>query len=181
MLAWFKPYLNHPIFTKLSFADSIYYNKYYDFRENSFAFNFKDPAPGAKNTELLFNGPYYYAFGDELADSSLFGKLKPLIEDFAKRSNFRAFYKQNLPYYQQQIERQKALLPMKQMWAWLETQFPKIKYQSYRVVSSPLIGGSHSTQRYTSPDNGKWFGENVMFICGTDRYDRMANLTGKQR
>ncbi|AYL94027.1 DUF4932 domain-containing protein [Mucilaginibacter celer] len=180
---WFKPYMNHPIFKALAFPDSLYSNKYYEFRENSFAFNFQDTTSGSSNAKLLFNGPYYYVFGDELADSSLFGKLKPLIEDFAVKSNFRKFYKQNLPYYRQQLARQKELLPVKQMWAWMENEFPKRKYQSYRVVSSPLIGGSHSTQRYSTfdYDKKKPFGESVMFICGTDRYDNDKTLTEKQR
>jgi len=180
MVKWFKPYLTHPIFKSLNFPDSVYYNKYYEFRENSFAFNFQNATTGSKSTKLLFNGPYYYVYGKELADSSLFGKLKPMIEDFAAQSNFRAFYQQNLPYYRQQLERQKTLLPVKQMWSWLEKQFPNRKYQSYRIVSSPLIGGSHSTQRYSTPNNGDWFSENVMFVCGTDRYDQQK-LSEKQR
>jgi len=67
------------------------------------------------------------------------------------------------------------------MWSWLEEQFPKTKYQSYRIVTSPLIGGSHSTQRYYTHNKTEWFGENVMFICGTDRYDRIDSLTEKQK
>jgi hypothetical protein len=183
VVSWFKPYMNHPVFKTLDFPDSIASSKYYQFRENSFAFNFQDTASGSKNTKLLFNGPYYYVYGDELADSSLFGKLKPLVEDFAAKSNFRKFYKQNLPYYRQQLARQKVLLPVKQMWVWLEDQFPKRKYQSYRIVSSPLIEGSHSTQRYSTfeYDKMKSFGENVMFICGTYRYDKDKTLTEKQR
>ncbi|QTE40178.1 DUF4932 domain-containing protein [Mucilaginibacter gossypii] len=183
VVTWFKPYMDHKLFKALSFPDSLYGSKYYEFRENSFAFNFQDTVHGSKNTKLLFNGPYYYVYGDELADSSLFGKLKPLVEDFAAKSNFRKFYQQNLPYYRQQLARQKTLLPVRQMWTWLENQFPKRKYQSYRIVSSPLIGGSHSTQRYATYDydENKLFTENAMFICGTDRYDREKELSEKQR
>jgi len=178
---YFKPYMNHPIFKALDFPDSVYANKYYEFRENSFAFNFEEPRSGSSNTKLLFNGPYYYVYGNELADSSLFGKLKPLVADFAAKSKFRQFYKSNLNYYNKAIQRQKELLPVRQMWNWLEEQFPKTKYQSYRIVFSPLIGGSHSTQRYSTYNKTEWFGENVMFICGTDRYDSVENLTEKQR
>jgi hypothetical protein len=182
MLNWFKPYVGHPIFKSLNFPDSLLSNKYYEFRQNSFAYNFADTIHGAKNTKLLFNGPYYYVYGKELADSSAFGKLKAMVEDFAKKSRFRQFYKQNASYYQRQIERQKLLLPVRKMWSWLENEFPKTKYRSYKIVSSPLIGGSHSTQRYATPKaNGEWFSENVMFICTTDRYDSVANLSEKQR
>jgi hypothetical protein len=181
VVAHFTPYLNHPIFKALNFPDSIYAKNYYDFRENSFAFNFQQTKTNSSNTTLLYNGPYYFVFGNELADSSLFGKLKPLVEDFAAKSQFRQFYKNNLDYYKKEIRRQRELLPIKKMWSWLEEQFPKTKYQSYRIVSSPLIGGSHSTQRYYTYNKTEWFGENVMFICGTDRYDRIDSLTEKQK
>ena len=179
--AYFKPFLDHPIFKRLDFPDSVYANTYYNFRENSFAFNFQQPTSGSLNTKLLFNGPYYYVYGDELADSSLFGKLKPLVEDFALQSKFRQFYKNNLAYYTSAIRRQKELLPVRQMWSWLEDQFPNTRYQSYRVVFSPLIGGSHSTQRYSTYNKTEWFSENVMFICGTGRYDSVQSFTEKQR
>jgi hypothetical protein len=133
----------------------------------------------------LFNGPYYFVYGDDLADSSLLAKLKPLVEDFAKASKFRQFYKDNQAWYSKQVEREKELLPVKQMWTWLEEKFPKAKYQSYRIVFSPLIGGSHSTQRYSTlnitENKREWFTENVMFICGTDRYDTVKNFYEKQK
>jgi hypothetical protein len=179
--AYFKPFLNHPVFKELDLPDSLYAYKYYDFRENSFAFNFQDQRSETTNTKLLFNGPYYYVYGYELADSSLFGKLKPLVEDFAAKSKFREFYKSNLPYYNKAIQREKELLPVRQMWSWLEKQFPKTIYDSYRIVFSPLIGGSHSTQNYVTYNKTKWFSESVMFICGTDRYDTIPSLTEKQK
>lgn len=181
IVSYFKPYLNHPIFKQLDLADSIYYKNYYDFRENSFAFNLKNSNSKSAKIELLFNGPYYYVFGDELADSSLFGKLKPLVEDFASKSNFRQFYRNNINYYTKQIQRESKLLPVKQMWKWLEEQFPKLKYNSYKVIFSPLIGGSHSTQRYSAYLGNEYFGENVMFICNTDRQDKDETLTEKQK
>jgi len=181
VVAYFKPYMNHPIFKALDFPDSLYSGKYYDFRENSFAFNFEQPKAGAPATKLLYNGPYYYVYGEELADSSLFGKLKPLIEDFAAKSKFRQFYKNNSDFYKKEIQRERELLPIKQMWTWLEEQFPKIKYQSYRVVFSPLISGSHSTQRFSTHTGTGWFQENVMFICGPERVETKTNISEKQK
>lgn len=174
VVAHFTPFLNHPVFKTLDFPDSTYFLNYYSFRENSFAFNFRDSKPGSIDTKLLFNGPYYYAYGNELADSSLFGKLLPLVEDFAKKSGFRKFYKDHLAYYQKETAQLRKRLPVRQMWTWIETQFPKIKFQSYRVVYSPLIGGSHSTQRYSTMKDREWFEECVMFICG-DMYSRQKD------
>lgn len=175
--AWFKPYAGHPVFKALDFPDSLYFDRYYNFRENSFAFNFKND----HSSTLLFNGPYYYVFGRNLADSSLFGKLKPLVEDFAATSKFREFYKNNLGYYHKTAARQKALLPVKKMWTWMEEQFPNRKFSSYRIVFSPLIGGSHSTQQYSTFSESGAFRETVMFICGPDRYDKIDSLTEIQK
>lgn len=181
VISYFKPYLNHKLFKQLDFPDSIYAIKYYDFRENSFAYNFQNPNLNEKNTKLLFNGPYYYVYGDELADSSLFGKLRPLVEDFALQSNFKQFYKSNLNFYYAQIKREKELLPIKKMWTWLELNFPKDKFNSYKIIFSPLIGGSHSTQRYFTHTDTGWYGEIAMFICNTDRVDVDKTLAEKSK
>lgn len=180
--AFFGSHTDHPIFKYLDFADSIAQSKYYEFRENSFAFNFQDSRPGSSNCKLLFNGPYYYVYGNELADSSLFGKLLPMVEDFAVKSDFRKFYKANTMYYTALIDRQRVMMPVKKMWTWLEEQFPKTKYNSYRVVFSPLIRGSHSTQNYLQDIATQGvFREAVMFVCGPDRYDSKKELKEKQK
>ncbi len=177
VITYFKPYRNHPIFQQLDCPDSLYYSNYYDFRENSFAFSFK----GDKATKLNYAGPYYYVYGNEFADNSRFGKLKALVEDFAQQSNFRKFYRDHLPYYQQQVARQARLLPIKQMWNWLEKEFPAIKNHSYQVIFSPLIGGSHSTQQYNTDIDTTAFNQTLMFICGPDRVDNDAGLSEKQK
>lgn len=181
VVQYFQPFLKHPVFNKLVFPDSTFYYQYFNFRENSFAFSFNENKNGHQNYELLYNGPYYYVYGDQYADSSLFGKLKPLVEDFAKKSNFRKFYRNNAAFYEQEIKRMKELLPVKQMWTWLEKEFPKTKYQSYRIVFSPLTGGSHSTQNYSAYMDGSIFRENVMFICDAERVDSIKTLSEKQK
>jgi hypothetical protein len=165
-MAYFKPYLDHPIFKKLDFPDSVYFDKYYGFRENSFAYNFK-------GNKIVDEGPYYYVFGNDYDTySSLFKQLLPMVEDFARKSNFRQFYKDNQTYYQQSTARELQLLPIKSMWDWMENQFPANKYQSYKIVFSPLIGGSHSTQNFSTAYKNEVFRESVMFICATDRYEK---------
>ena len=175
MREWFTPFLNHPLFAKLDFADSVYFTKYYDFRENSFCYNFN-------KDKLVYEGPYFYVMGDDDdAYNSLFKQLLPLVQDFADRSKFREFYANNKDLYTKQIQRQKERMPVRSMWNWLEQQFPKTKFQSYKVVFSPLIGGSHSTQNFSSFYNNELFRECVMFVCGTDRYDKKPELTEKQK
>lgn len=67
------------------------------------------------------------------------------------------------------------------MWTWLERQFPNNKIQSYKIVFSPLIGGSHSTQGFNGFKYPESFNEIVMFINGPNRYDTSKVLTEKQK
>ena len=174
LFSWFKPFLNHPIFKELNFPDSVYYENYYDFRENSLAFNFK-------NNKLAWGDPYYYVTGnDGKTFNSLFKKLAPLAEDFANKSNFRTFYKSNFNYYSSQIKSQKQLMPVSNMWKWLEENFPN-RLNSYKLVFSPLIGNSHSTQKFAGISSGKFYYEAVMFLPAPSYYDTLKQATQEIR
>jgi hypothetical protein len=172
VVSYFKRYLNHPVFRKLDFKGDDY-NNYYDFRENSFAFSFNN------NNKLVWGRPYFYVSGSDRNFNSLFKQLSPLIEDFASQSNYRAFYKSNLAYYQRLKERELELMPVKNMWQWLENQFPD-KFESYKVVFSPLISASHSTQNFSSFVDGDWFRETVVFVSGPTIFDADKQLNEKQ-
>ncbi len=160
-MAYFKPYLTLPLFRKLDFSEEDYPIKYYDFRENSFCYSFN-------NDKIEINGPYYYVSGKNWENhNSLFKKeLLPLTEDFAEKSNFRKFYKDNEEFYNTLIKEERIIMPVKKMWTWLEVQFPE-RYNSYKVVFSPLISSSHSTQNYGTYTKNTYFGETVMFMTRT--------------
>ncbi|MEO8171573.1 MAG: DUF4932 domain-containing protein [Sediminibacterium sp.] len=176
VLTWFKPMMDHPLLKQLDFADSVYFKNYYDFRENSFVFNFS-------GKKLVSEGPYYYVMGDDWDNfKSLFSKLLPFVQDFSDRSKFREFYRENLAFYQQQVKREQELMPVRNMWGWLEKEFPNRKFKSYKIVFSPLIGGSHSTQNFGTYTAGSGlFNESVMFVCNTDRYDKRTELNEQQK
>jgi hypothetical protein len=112
---------------------------------------------------------YCYVFDDDdIKPCGIYRKsawrdtFKPridLVEDFARASRFRDFYRDNMSYYQEQIDKYNREVPIKQMWQWLEQRFPA-RYDCYRVVLSPLLGGTHSTQYFEGND----FRETVMFV-----------------
>ena len=172
----FSPFLNHPVFRSLDFPDSLFFKNYYDFRENSFCFVFE-------KDKIIRPGPYYYVMGgEETAYSGLFKRLIPEIEDFARLSKFSKFYQSNFDFYKQLIERESQLLPLKNKWTWIEHQFRKIRFNSYKIVFSQIIHSTHSTQRFSTLDKSRhWFKESVMFISGPSGYDRNKKLTEKQK
>lgn len=86
-------------------------------------------------------------------------QFKDQIEDFAKTSGFRGFYNNNKPYYEKlksDYVKYAAIFEQKE---WLEAKFD-YKINSYRVLTSPLIGGINATK--TFEDNG--FKEMLLYL-----------------
>lgn len=145
VLDYFKPFKDHPLILE----PSIHYNFTYHFRDNSICYVFD----GGK---VVHGGIY-----SNMRRPNRFKKLLPLVEDFAKASSFRKFYRDNLPYYQEQIRLYRQKVPLRKMWTWLEDRFPA-RHDCYKVAFSPLLGSSHETCSFEK--NG--FSETIMFVSG---------------
>ena len=147
---------DHPLVAalnmRLTSSGTWNYDAYYGFRENSFVYHF-----GAAGLE--HSTAYSRAWGG----TDVFTSEIRRVEDFANRSGFRAFYVDRRALYEDQIRRYQELVSVDRMWLWLEARFPD-RYDRYRIVFSPLINGSHSTQRFTTGG----VRETVMFIAGPD-------------
>ena len=172
---YFTPFQSHKLIEILNkkCANEDFWLVYYGFRENSACFNFKD-------NYLEYDSPYKHIYWD---NSNILGgefrNLLYLIQDFAIESNFRAFYTANLAYYEKLKARQSELLPINRMWDWLEKEFP-YKMDYYKIVFSPLIGGSHSTKKirkgfFREPE----FQEIIMFINSPERIDSRKDYSEK--
>ena len=178
VMAHFKPFMAHPVFAAINQITDNFDN-YYDFRENSYTYHFE-------GDKLAWTGPHYAVWGDvEHTYQAIFHQLLPQIEDFARRSGYRAFYKKEQPYYQQLIKQQAEQMPIRKMWDWLEARFSQ-RFESYQVVFSPLIGGSHSTQQFArimKPGlyKDRVYNEAVMFVDGPEQLLGRSELTDQQR
>lgn len=165
---YFSQYSNHKLIQVLNnnCGDEQYWDTYYGFRENSICFSFDD------DNFLMYDTPYKNVSWDKASmPGGQFRNMLYLIQDFSDKSNFRKFYEENEDYYDKLIQRQKELLPIKQMWSWLENEFP-IKMDSYKIVFSSLIEGSHSTQKfYKGFFMEPTFQECIMFINSSERID----------
>jgi hypothetical protein len=165
--SYFKPYLNHPAMdtihkyiTDLKYIDDIKisvfsdpsYNYYYSLKMNSCAYDF-DKNGAIKNNNIV----QQYAKGWNTFDAM---KDIKVFEDFAKKSNFRAFYKNHKDYYDELIATYNQLNPISKMQDWLDKKFG-FGYGSYVVYFSPLIYGAHSAQRLESNN----FKQSYMFIA----------------
>ncbi|SNR82700.1 protein of unknown function, partial [Maribacter sedimenticola] len=163
----FAAFKNHKLIQILNkkCSNSDFWNTYYGFRENSLAFKFVEE-------NLTYDTPYKHVYWDNSGImGGQFRNMLYLIQDFAKESNFREFYNQNIDFYNSLKERESKLLPINQMWDWIEKEFPQ-RMDSYKIIFSPLIDGSHSTQKFQKgffkePE----FQESVMFINSTESID----------
>jgi hypothetical protein len=112
----------------------------------------------------LFNGNRLRKDGiyDRLnwGDHNLIEPMVSLLEDFALKSGFKAFYKGHGGYYSDLIDEAEKYMPIRPQWTWCEREFPN-RYDHYRITFSPLVGGWHCTNRFED----KNFKQTVMFIC----------------
>ena len=148
VLKWFSPFKDHEIFKKLNEVD------YYSFVENGPAYVFN----GDKiEKSLVYKG---FRVVDAIKDNII------LLEDFAKKSDFKNFYKQHYEYYLKLSNVFQLGAQPKNIWQWLESHFPA-RYQSHKVFFSPLGPGNNSARMYSN--NG--FNESIMFISAPNRYE----------
>jgi len=142
----FSPYKEHPVVSKI--VTSVY-SKSVASVGTIFAYGF-DGDSIKHNDQHSVSGyaDSYMSYLDE-------------FEQFAILTGFLDFYKENKQYYEELIDEYKKTVPIKQMWQWLETVFPQ-RYDTYRIVSSPLMGGSHYTHNFRDKQNG--YNEIVAFV-----------------
>jgi Domain of unknown function (DUF4932) len=155
----FAPYKNHPLVKRLSRGYK------------------KDFWKGYSRATISFQGSFYTFNNGKLQDENrykmagilkalptpvpIFGKNKAKMEDFYRKTNFAAFYAAHKSYYDSLIVQTAEISRLDDIWQWLEANFPARK-QSYRVITSPLMGQTHSTIPMFTKD--KLFSEMVCFV-----------------
>lgn len=113
----------------------------------------------------VVHGGIYNQF-EEQEEADIYAEL---LTDFALKSNFREFYNDHLDYYDTKINNFQQLTDMEKIWTWMEENFTP-KYDSYKVILSPLIYASHNTTNFLdSKDN---YHEIVMFVSTPELFDQ---------
>jgi hypothetical protein len=112
-----------------------------------------------KGDEIVPGGPFAGSWRD-----SVFEDYLPLMEDFAVASDFRQFFADHQDFYEEQVALYKEFVPLRNIWTWMENEFPN-RYDAYTVVISPLVRGTHNTFCYRD-EAGDDHWEMVMFVSG---------------
>lgn len=100
------------------------------------------------------------------------GKIKNELEDFSRITKFREFYSEHKSHYKTLIEKEKKICDFKRIWDWLEKQFPD-KYDSYRVIISPLTGGYHFVQRVKTERKKKGFKQTIIYVNPPFKFEKL--------
>lgn len=121
-------------------------------------------AKSGDNYSNLKMDSYAYRFvGDKIQNGGIYDRVSwgevnqlepyvPLLEQFAKVSNFRSFYQKHSAYYKTLIEDFRDNVDVVTMKSWLEKQFPTTHYSAFKVLFTPLVGHNQSANHFD--DNG---------------------------
>ena len=107
VMAHFKPHAEHALIPRLITSKEPLLH-FFAVRENSVVYAFD-------GERIVHDGLYR-----NVSTPDRFGRVRPLLEEFARESEFREFYKENAPYYEAQIENYRERVPFRDMWTWLE-------------------------------------------------------------
>jgi hypothetical protein len=114
----------------------------------------KDLAEDKNRLKYFRNGLYAFYFNSNRfvlkADYRIdlnrvdFKKYAHLLQDFAKESGYRDFYKQHESFYADMIQAEQQQLSMASAWKSVEKDYTT-PFQSYQVILSPLMKGQIGT------------------------------------
>ncbi len=127
--ARFDAYSNHPLLSVVNYSRKEWEN-YLSFRTDAYAFAFDSSGRLVRQFPLVTNK------GFDPINAHL-----ALIEDFARVSGFRDFYRLHLPYYQELATAYLTSQHYPEMRQFLETELGKQTADgTYAIVMSPLVG-----------------------------------------
>jgi len=148
----FGPFRTHPSMESLQLGGDDPVRRYYELRDNSFAYVW--------DGELIKRDPAY----PTLWSPNAFREHLAQVQQFAEASRFRAFYTANAAYYRGFIERYRVIAEIDSIADWLEREFAPRRFDHYTVALSPLVFGSHSTHVVNTGAGS----EAVIFVSGPD-------------
>lgn len=151
----FSKYSNLPVVEKFNNLLNENIVNYIILSGNAYGFKFKGNKIIPTN---VYNFPAKGIGKYEVKTNPIITLSKDL-EEFAKKSNYRKFYKKHQVYYNSLIDEYKNYATINEQKEWLESRF-EYKINSYRVLTSPLISSLNAT--HTFEDNG--FKEMLLFL-----------------
>lgn len=133
MMAHFSKYRSHPLIEKVNYSREKW-EEYLSFRTDAYAFSFDKK--GHLKKDYSFRSTKFNEFEKNLA----------LVEDFAKKSGYRKFYRRNRQYFDSLIVEYEKSQMLPQMRDFLEREFGDhvAGEANYAIALSPLVYRMHA-------------------------------------
>lgn len=168
--AYYREVIEHfkPEHRAIQIVDSLLKESliYYIFlSSNAYGFRFKGDSLEATG---VYTFPAKGVGAMEITEDPIV-KYRAEIEDFAKVSGFRKFYKAHAAYYQSIVDDYQKYGQIAKQKYWLESKF-NYKINSYKVLTSGLIGGINATT--TFEDQG--FKEMLLYLPTIKQNPRLS-------
>ena len=128
----FDQYSGHPAVQAANYSREAW-DQLLSFRTDAVAFAFD-------GNGKLHRQHKFYAMGKEI---NAFEDHLPLVEDFARVSGFREFYKEKRPYFDSLRARYESTLFVPEIEAFLAKEFKVTPPDRPQIIVSPLVGRMH--------------------------------------
>ena len=132
----FAPFRRHPFVLLLDREMRARFDRYFEHKMNAYAFEYD--ARGR-----IVPSRVYHRTGFSVDPVNHLLPHLDLMRDFSDRSGFRRFYASHRPLFDAQIVEMREI-GIEEMMDWLHANFPATRYDSVKVIFSPLVSGSQS-------------------------------------
>lgn len=133
VLQWFDKFKTEPVVAAVN-KEIANPENYHALKMDAYAFNFQE--------RQIVQSPVYDRIG--FSNTNNIRLLIPLFQDFANKSGFIDFYSAHQNYYDRLIVTYRDSIGIAGMQTWLTTHFPSTKYDSFKIIFSPLVSSNQS-------------------------------------
>lgn len=140
VLKWFDIYSQESIVLKM---DSIINKNMFDYitiKMDAYAFEFS-------KRKIVQSLIYNIISGGKTNVTKSYIKE---LQSFSDKTHFQEFYKNHQSFYASLINTFRDSIGIQEMQNWLTKNFPKSKYNSVKIIFSPLVGWNQSTNWFES-------------------------------
>ncbi|TLV01517.1 DUF4932 domain-containing protein [Dyadobacter luticola] len=133
VMKWFEPFSKEPVVAEVN-AEIVNPDNYHSTKMDAYAFEFQ--------RKKIVKSPIYDRIG--FSNANNIGALLPGLQAFADKSKFLDFYAKHQPYYNKLIGNYRDSVGVADMQKWLVRNFPSTRYDSFKIIFSPLVSANQS-------------------------------------
>ncbi|MCF2504869.1 DUF4932 domain-containing protein [Dyadobacter sp. CY107] len=137
VMKWFEQYSTEPVITALN-KEVTDLNNSHGYKMDAYAFDFEN---GTIKPSAI-----YTRIGN--SDENHLKPFIPGLQELATKSKFADFYKAHEQYYNALITSYRDSIGVPEMQKWLVKNFPSTKYDSFKIIFSPLVSSNQSATRF---------------------------------